>query len=441
MHKILQIDKGYFSIQECVQCIQKIFEQYSVFRTRLTFDEESGKLYQWIDSSKRLPVRISSVLNREEMKSILREEMWTRLDTENDGVFRCHIVQMNSCSSADFLSINDLIIFSFHHGSFDGQAMDLFLDQLKLVCHGGNPSEQALQYIDYSIHERSSPMTDAEQFWREFLKDYGWEKTLFLGNTKKYASDCRSGFGEIRTFPIPIDIAQRMISIANKLNITLFQLGLTCFYLYLNQLSIENRDACIGVIHQNRYRPEIVPMIGMFVNVLPCRIFEKHLEQLTFIELIHKVQKVFLQTVENAQFPYDELINLHRIPWHSLKLPYLQMIFSVDTTLIDYSNIDNIALTDTCFASTYKINPEDIEVGFKFDLDVSFTHDKVAGTIDCVWAYMFDVFSRETVDQHANDFNELLARLFSENENESLEIPLQQLIILSKNCPSQVYIS
>jgi non-ribosomal peptide synthetase component F len=224
-----------------------------------------------------------------------------------------------------------------------------------------------------------------------------------------------------------------MIHYADKLNVTLFQLGLTCFYLFLTQLSYDNRDACIGVIHLNRYRPELVSMIGMFVNILPCRIVNMDLDKLSFIELLYKVQQTFLESVEHAHLPYDELINLYRKPTSHLQLPYLQTIFSVDTTIIDYTNMDDIMIGDSCHLSTYKMKDKDIEIGYKFDLDVSFAYDKLASTIDCVWGYMFDVFQRETIEQHANHFNQLLTQLFASNHKEQLQIPLNEIITWNKD--------
>jgi non-ribosomal peptide synthetase component F len=185
----------------------------------------------------------------------------------------------------------------------------------------------------------------------------------------------------------------------------------------------------IGVIHLNRYRPDIVSMIGMFVNILPCRFIQTDVDKLSFIELLHKVQRIFLESVPHAHLPYDELMNLHRRTSSRLQLPYLQTVFSVDTTLIDYTNMDEIIIGDSSRLSTWKIQEKKIEIGFKFDLDFSFSYDKRVGTIDCVWAYLFDVFQRETIEQHAHRFNQLLDDLFGSHQIEQLQAPLNQIIL------------
>ena len=155
-------------------------------------------------------------------------------------------------------------------------------------------------------------MTEARTYWSDLLRDYAWDRLLDIGESQRTLSASRSGQGELLRLSIPETTARLMVFYADQLNVTLFQLGLTCFYLFLSQLSYDNRDACIGVIHLNRYRPELISMIGMFVNILPCRIVISDLGRHSFVEVLYNVQKAFLESVEHAHLPYDELINLHR---------------------------------------------------------------------------------------------------------------------------------
>ncbi|CAF1270471.1 unnamed protein product [Adineta ricciae] len=433
MNMIFQIDAGQLSIDRCLQALNSVVSKHWIFRTRLMFDVKHGILRQSIHNAITYPMRVSTVHDEQQQKKILREEMWTPFDTENNGVFRCHFIRYDHGDNKDILLTNDLLLFNFHHGSFDGQAIDLFLDELKLAYAGEELQTPCLQYIDYSVHERTLLMSEACTYWKELLCDYAWDRQLNLGSTKQSLSARRTGQGELLSITIPLEIARSMVMCANELNVTLFQLGLTCYYLFLAQLSAHNRDACVGVIHQNRYRPELVSMIGMFVNILPCRIVNADLDKLSFIELVYKVQKAFLTSVQHAHLPYDKLIDLHRVPNSHLQFPYLQTIFSVDTTLIDYTNMDDIMFGDSCRISTYKKPIKDIDVGYKFDLDVSFSFDKHAMTIDCVWGYMSDVFERETIEQHANSLVKLLTQLFGSNRTDQLHLPLNEIITLNTN--------
>ena len=429
-----------FFLSTRISPIEQIITNHSVFRTRLVFDVERGILFQSIgETSPDFPFRLSVVHDEEERASSLREEFWTPFDTEHDGVFRCHFICSHRDDGiSDTLTIGDLLVFYFHHGSFDGRAMDISLDELKLAYAGEQLQTPTLQYIDYSSLERSLPVTEARIYWRELLRDHAWDRQLNLGRTKPVSSARRSGRGLQLVVAIPSDIARSMILCAYQLDVTLFQLGLTCFYLFLTQISSDNRDACIGVIHLNRYPPELVSMIGMFVNILPGRITNASLPNLSFAELIRHVQQTFLASVQHAHLLYDEVINLHRASTPCLRFPFLQTIFSVDTSTIDYTNTDDIRLGDSCHLSTCKIDLSDFEIGFNFDFDFSLAHDVQTETIDCLWAYMLDVFEHETIRQHSWHFIHLLTQLFGSSRAEPLHRPLGEIIQIGEEKRDQL---
>lgn len=126
-----------------------------------------------------------------------------------------------------------------------------------------------------------------------------------------------------------------MLVCTQELNVSLFQLGLTCFYLFLDGISCDNRDAPIGATHLNRHQSELISMIDMFVNILPCRIRCASLRHLTFVQLVPHVQQTFLSRVEHSHLLYDEVLDLHGVPTPSFQFPYLQTLFSVETPNVD----------------------------------------------------------------------------------------------------------
>ena len=137
MGTILKIDLGTLSIDRCLTALNSIVEKHWVFRTRLKFDVESGMLSQSIDPSISYPFHVSTIKDEQEQAKLLHEEMCTPFDTEHDGVFRCHFIRYDHGDEKDTMSVNDLLVFYMQHGSFDGRAMDLFLDEFKVAYTGG----------------------------------------------------------------------------------------------------------------------------------------------------------------------------------------------------------------------------------------------------------------------------------------------------------------
>ncbi|CAF1483968.1 unnamed protein product [Rotaria sp. Silwood1] len=174
------------------------------------FDAKSGLLRQSIHDRFTYPIRISTINDEQEQAKLLHEEMWTPFDTEHDGVFRCHLIQYDHNHQKDRLSNGDLVVFYFHHGSFDGRAIDLFLGELKVAYSGGELQSPCLQYIDYSFHERKLAMTEARNYWSELLQDYGWDRQLNLGGTKKPMSARRTSRGFSSRYGIfPADMVKK----------------------------------------------------------------------------------------------------------------------------------------------------------------------------------------------------------------------------------------
>jgi hypothetical protein len=427
MPLMLQVDSGFLSIDKCVKILDEIARLHWIFRTRLSFDVDGCCLRQKIHENIRCQFSVSAYNGDEEKQRRINKEVGMAFDTEHDGVFRCHFFRRYDYENQDKLFQGDVIVFNFHHGSFDGQAMDLFAEQFKLGYEGQQLQSPNLQYIDYSIHERNLSMTEAESYWHAALNGYGWDRRLKLGElSPTLLSARRRSQGSSISIPIPSEIVQSIIKCTDRLNVTLFQLGLTCFYLFLAQISPYNRDACIGINHLNRYRTELTSMLGMFVNVLPCRISIDKLDTMSFLELIDQVQQIFLAMAQHSYLPYDQLINLHRVSNSCLQLPYLQAIFRVDAAAIDYKHMNGVTLDDSCRLSNYFL-PSQSSV-CHFDLELSLIYNKTEQTIDCEWAYLIDAFEKSTIDMHCKNFILLLTRLFESNDETNLRLSLAKIL-------------
>ena len=137
----------------------------------------------------------------------------------------------------------------------------------------------------------------------------------------------RSGLCYSIDYEISTELCEAILDRVQKYDTTLLQLLLTCFHIYLLQLSSDNRDICVCVLLRNRYRAELENMIGVFSNALPCRfIFDASLDSsLTFIDLLHRAQEHLLNTMKYSYFPYSELLEMHRVPSKNLQAPFLQI--------------------------------------------------------------------------------------------------------------------
>lgn len=442
-----------------MQAIDLIVTRHTIFRSRLNFNIEHGYLQQSIieltsNEERSYPVYMSTVRNEEEFKKLGFEEFRIPL---NGKVFRCHFIRYGH-NDSDVLKPGDFIAFTFHHGSFDGVALQIFFNELRLSYSGNYDSQKpVLQYIDYAQYERSNvDMSVAKTYWLEALQGFSWDHQPDLPFDFGVPTNARrSGRGQFVMISIPSEITHALITRAEELNVTLMQLTLTCFYIFLAQLSPYNQDSCVAVPIRNRYRSELENVIGMFANILPCRmIFDvSPSSTLPFVQLLHQVQNNLINMMNYGNMPYSELLDLHRSPSHNLQFPFLQVYFALISSIdYEYAKNDRFNLVpssvdeNSCSLSQYDLlkdfaHENTLPISSMFDTHVTVMVDIDNKIMDLNWTYSTDLFTCTTIDMLSNQFIRLLADLFVGRPVKELHTtPLVKLISMA-NKPINLWIN
>ena len=88
-------------------------------------------------------------------------------------MFYCEIVrQQKLVNHTNDIELYDILIIAFHHAAFDRSSHRIFFNDLLLAYDNystWSDDKNLLQYIDYSIHERSMDMTASRDFWHSQL--------------------------------------------------------------------------------------------------------------------------------------------------------------------------------------------------------------------------------------------------------------------------------
>ncbi|CAF4107235.1 unnamed protein product, partial [Adineta steineri] len=434
-----QVVAGHLFINQLLRAIDLIITRYSVFRTCLKFDVDKGYLKQSIqplNSNIRQFYTVCSSLiqHNKELKTLFFDDYLKPIES---GYLRCHFIRCGH-TNEELLNESDFIIFTFHHLAGDGHSVKLFLEQLQLTYSGKNENskELFLQYIDYAHYERNNmDMSEAKHYWNAALRDYGWDHYLDLPydfgmpNNGRRSGQCCNILTDI-----PREIVNALFSRAEEFNATLLQLTLTCFYVFLSQLSPRNQDACVCVANRNRYRTELEKVMGAFSNMLPCRI-KFDMSSSTFIDLLRQVQQNLVGMINYSYIPYSELIDLHRTPTKNLHAPYFHTFFAIQGKT-DYDRFRNqFELTTTldtkehtCSLSEYDdmwshADDESIPViTSMFDTDILLVVDNINKTMAVSWGYSIDLFEKSTIELLSKQFIQLFSDLFLTKTSSQLNI-------------------
>ncbi|CAF3746546.1 unnamed protein product, partial [Rotaria socialis] len=419
MFSIYRVSKGQLSIRIFLDATNAVVARHSLLRTQLFFDCDEGRLYQCI-----LDPKVNSNLYSLEMsvteKNIEEFIHWEeKTPIENDRIFRCHFIRVGH-NDDGIMKPGDALILNFHHGSIDGRSMDLFMDELKFAYENLDKyvqqtlsDDHSLQYIDYAVHERV--IKQDILFWLDNLKGYGWDRRLRLPYDVNFPkTGRRTGLGSAKITLVPESIAHAMFAYAKEHETTLYQLSLTCVYVFLVLLSPENLDACIGIVNHNRYRPELKKMLGMFVNILPCRIsFADDIWDHSFEDILSEVRRKFIDVVEHSSIPYAEILKYHRVPNMYQQHPFLNMLFMIESSH-DYNNVKEFNLSMDCQLKGEAHGSINVA---KFDLILELDYDIETFEISLSWQYATDLFNPKTIDELDQLFHHLLAQLFESTAN------------------------
>ncbi|CAF1093076.1 unnamed protein product [Adineta steineri] len=318
------------SITRLRHAFQSVIIKHSTLRTALFLDTNNHIIQHCLDANiildddhmKSYGLTIVNLHNddRRHMNEIIVEilNQADLFDLSKGRDIRCHILrhyhqsQDNiSCENDDLLSENDHILISIHHAMFDGASTSIFIHDLSLAYQSNellSIDDNSLQYIDYSIYEHIMDMTVSQEFWQFELKGYNLTRQLSLPVDRQRSStnQQRSGLASSAQITFDDGICASFLNYASSHHLTLFQLGLSIFYVFLFKLAHDESDLCISSVNANRYRSELVNMIGMFVSTLPYR---AELDpRWSFDKAVKYVQEKCLSILEHSHYPLQHIL-------------------------------------------------------------------------------------------------------------------------------------
>ncbi|CAF4112777.1 unnamed protein product, partial [Rotaria magnacalcarata] len=434
---VLRLTNGAISIDRLRRVIRLILEKHSILRTSLTFNSNGGLLMQNITNDhETFTFTIDQTFTSDEnLYSILHQTVINPklFDLASGNVFQCHILRVkstNKLTDSDSINAGDVLAFAFHHASIDRISTDIFLNDLRIVYNSSESlllQNDALQYIDYSIHERQLDMTDSRQFWRSQLDGYNLEHGLALpmDRSRRSQSD-RSGLTSVAEFSFDDELSHSFFVYASSCQVTPFQLGLATFYTFLFKLTNGQTDLCVACLNANRYRAELQDLVGMFVATLPYRLQID--PNASFRELVQQVREQCSSILEHSHYPLQHILaDCHH--QQSSTISILEIVFDFITVTPggDRLNLNGAQLE--------RIPWERTEHVAKFDFMCTFVYNEsdVNNPMSCSLICSKDLFDETSVFTIGNRFLSLIRQLFLYESTTTMEQPLHKFSIILSN--------
>lgn len=405
--------QGKLNLVALEQSLAKVVERHEILRTTFVTVKEQPVQVILPGQNIAIPLldlgELPEASHSSEVQRISAEEAQTPFNLAKGCPWRIKLLRLGQDSY--------ILLLNWHHIIFDGWSMKVFMEEL-ISCYEAFLSNSALilpplpiQYADYSCWQlkclEAELGTNQLNYWKNKLE--GMPPLLNLP-TDHPRSSAKRFQSQQEIFYLPTDVQEKLQSLTQKSEVTLFITLVTVFSVLLSRYSNQT-DIVIGSPIANRNRKEIESLIGFFVNTLVLRL---DLEgNPTFLELLARVKQVALSAYAHQDVPFEQLVKEMR-PDRSLA-PLVQVIFVLLPPIPKPWQLADLSVTVE--------GTENIEGEFDLILSMRETNQGLRGILQ----YNAELFDSNTIALMAGHFQTLLESIIIDPQQ-----PLTNLNMLTK---------
>ena len=393
--------KGELNIEVLERTVNAIVARNEALRTHYP-ESESGDPIAVVEDQRNieLPVLDCSDLAEPEQQRYLQDTFTeyanTPLDLATGPLIKAGLLRFGAQEHA--------LILVIHHIVFDGWSTSVFIREFASLYgellegkESGLP-ELGIQYVDYAAwHEKALSGEAFEQsatFWRRYLSDVPPLSTL-PGDFARPSQVSHAGSALSMT--LSPDLSQALNKLAAQHGTTLFTLLLASFQLLMHRQTRQH-DLIVGTDVAGRSHPDVEPLIGFFVNVIPLR---SRLSdgQIDFGHWLEQVQTSVLDAFDHQNVPFDRIVELSGIGRERDRSPLVQTLFVLQNTPTERFSLPGLEV---------EVMPQPRQES-KFDMAV-FVNESDTG-LSVEWVYATALYRRETIEHLTGAWQSLLAQI------------------------------
>jgi syringomycin synthetase protein SyrE len=288
-----------------------------------------------------------------------------------------------------------------------------------------------------AVIEQEMPMTGASMYWLDALHDCNLDRSLALPYDRyRLKDEHRTGRGISVSFDFGEDLSNHFLAYASSNNVTNEYLALAICYAFLFKLTNGERDVCIGINTDGRYKDELKAVIGLFENTIPLRCqLNPHW---SFHQLTEHVQDMMIGSLKYSYFPLQRILAQH---------PNVSKPAFLDTSFVfccvEGENLETeVMIGDSRLLSMpISIKISESEIMSKFDFSLTIQYNQTTNQLSCTIDASLDLFDASTVDKIAERFHSMLEQLFKRTDIQmnksmyelSLILPDERTLMQSMN--------
>jgi amino acid adenylation domain-containing protein len=310
------------------RALNALVARHEPLRTRFVADPE-GRPMQQIDAPDAVPLpetdlsELESGARERSLERLAAQEATTPFVLAEGSLLRTRLVRLTPSEHA--------LILVVHHIVFDGASTGVLVRELAALYEAeatGRPAALEplpIQFADYALWERErcqGPALDG-------LAEY-WRSTMAGAETLQLPTDRPrppvDGFdGGVETLTLGPDTLTGIRELARREGVTPFVVLLAALQALLQRHTGQS-DVVVGAASANRGRPELAPLIGYLVNLVPVRV--ELAQDPDFAALLRQVREATVGAYAHQDLPFGRLVEVLGVPRDASRAPVFQVALS-----------------------------------------------------------------------------------------------------------------
>lgn len=389
-------------VQKLEKSINKVIERHETLRTYFEVIY-NGEIVQKIKNTLKIKVEIEDA-ESEEIEDIFDTHI-TKFDLNKGPLLKCYLFKLKNGKI--------LFMFDIHHIIFDGNSINIFLNEVLDIYNDKNVEELTLSYKDYAVWEmeqiKKDTYIDSKNYWKNKFAD----DIPILNIPTTYTRPMKKTYkGNTYKKTISKQLSDKIENLARKNNVTSYMIMLTAYYILLYKYTGQ-QDIIVGTPVSGRVHEELEQLIGMFVNPLPLR--QQISSEDSFTKLLDNVKTNCVECFAHQEYPFDALVNELNLTKDASRNPLYDTMFIYQNNMLKNARIEEMN------AEYY------IPKSKTSKLDISLEVFPKENNIELCFEYWTELFDAKFINRFAKHYCNILQKI-----SENPEIAIKDVIMLDE---------
>ncbi|WP_456238625.1 amino acid adenylation domain-containing protein [Plantactinospora veratri] len=313
---------GPLRVAQLRTALDTVIERHSVLRS--VFPVTDGHPRQVVRPATASTLSAVDVpADEDTLRRLVSDEVARPFDLAEEPPLRARLLRVGPT--------DHVLVLTLHHIAVDARSIELLRTELARAYSAaclGRPAdlpELPVQYVDYTVWQRqmvhSGALRGQLDHWHQRLAGL---PVLDLPGTGA-RSRIRSGAGAALSFAVEPRVVEGLRTLTRTAGVTTNIVALAAFAVLLHRLAGQD-DIGIGSPVVRRAESGVDNLVGCFLNMVTLRVDVS--AEPTFTELLRRVRETTATAIENADVPFELVVDEVVVDRDTSRPPLFQVSFS-----------------------------------------------------------------------------------------------------------------